>query len=407
MKKHLLRVFLLVLLVISLSLSCVPDRKPLAPPAIQASTPSISTLVALAATPTSDYIPTIYPLPTMASYEVNARINALNRMENYENAISELLSNEINELDPFTYANLCLQSTLNGMASAALPVCDLAVEKFPDYEEMLYARGIARSILGDYEGAISDFQLFLVGIDKNREKVYSPKTFKFTKDIYSYEDKIYGWIETLRNQENPITNEEKKHLPGFRFTNILSSDYEFNLKEEELNLLLRAKSYDAFSFGRNLIVKQYFPPGAYFADESDPEQMQNEYIAWDIILTINTYSMVCVYGCIAGDIDRVNHYCEQVDILYQSSSESISSIDEYGNFRAITIITGIYLIYLGEHEEAKKFFEDYLSWQQSSPWSDSPRYVSNSTLEKWIDKLEKKQFPFSQEDVYRLLIDFH
>ena len=403
MKRHILRVFLLVSLVIPSFLSHNLNEKSLAPQTEIMPAASIKVYATSTPIPTLIHIPTIYPTPTSDRSDFDSRIKALTRLGLYEEAIAEFNSSSIYKLDPFTYTNLCLENALYRKAADSLPICDLAVQEFPDYEEALFARGIARSRAGDFEGAIIDFEKFLEIIDKPQDKIYNSKTFRFETDIYIFENRIRSWIEILKTDKNPITEDEIVNIPVFKFTSIFSSDYEFDQMAAEQRALFYLKSYeDAMNFFYNYDSGRI---SLYYMQEEElnPEIRQQDYLTRMMNLDMFAYSTACMRGCFAGDMDKVNLYCEKADQIYQSLPDYIDSEDQQFFTKMMTISTGIYLVYRGDYEEAKSFFEDYLVWQKSSEYINNSALILDTTIEEWINKLGENQFPFTQEEVYTYL----
>ena len=400
MKKHTLHVFLLVLLVIPLIPSCSSNKKSRELEATNTPTVSVTPFVTSTPTPKMVHIATVYPTATSEIYYYNSDISALKRLGFYDKAIAEINSNTIYELDPFTYIDLCLESALHGKAAEVLPTCDLAVQKFPEYEEALYARGIARSQTGDYEGAISDFEVFLEKINTTQEKKYNTKTFRFDSNIHLFEYRINEWIDVLMDQQNPIKSTGISTIPGFKFTNIFTSYFDEKQIEKEQRVLLKYRYYESAMNSFYQYFYSYLP--FFYLDEevSGPEQIQMAYLTNTIYADLYAYSTVCINGCFAGDMDKVSLYCEKVDQIYQSIPENIDPEGKNFFMRRATISTGVFLVYQGDYESAKTFFEDYLLWQNTSELINNSAFVYDPDIKRWIYNLGKNQFPFTQEDTY-------
>ncbi|MBW4447224.1 MAG: hypothetical protein KME38_10220 [Spirirestis rafaelensis WJT71-NPBG6] len=110
---------------------------------------------------------------------------------------------KVNELNQIRA--LCLYNTLQGGAADVINKCEKAVALAPNYKRGYYqdARGIARAMMDDKEGAIADFQAYIAW--KNASKRKSPQD---KQDILVRQK----WINTLRAGKNPITAEEIKKL---------------------------------------------------------------------------------------------------------------------------------------------------------------------------------------------------
>ncbi|MBN1220808.1 MAG: PD40 domain-containing protein [Anaerolineae bacterium] len=96
---------------------------------------------------------------------------------------------------------LCRQGSLWGHASLVKEFCNEAVTSANEYSlaEFRDSRGINRALLGDYTGAIEDFEEFV----------------KFYQDNEDYQEQVVqrqGWIEDLRAEKNPFDDETLEQL---------------------------------------------------------------------------------------------------------------------------------------------------------------------------------------------------
>jgi tetratricopeptide (TPR) repeat protein len=96
-----------------------------------------------------------------------------------------------------TWAMLCWYGSLEGYAAEVLHACEQAVVLAPENGRSRDLRGLARALTDNITGAIEDFQAFV-------------------EWTYDEEDKalVKGWIEALREGENPFTDEVLKELRG-------------------------------------------------------------------------------------------------------------------------------------------------------------------------------------------------
>ena len=90
---------------------------------------------------------------------------------------------------------LCWFGSLWDKAPQVIDACDKAVEMAPEVEEFRDSRGLARALVGDIDGAIEDFQVFIEATDD--------LTRKFQRQ---------AWINDLRRGQNPFTPAELKQL---------------------------------------------------------------------------------------------------------------------------------------------------------------------------------------------------
>lgn len=90
---------------------------------------------------------------------------------------------------------LCWFGSLWGHATDVIDACNKAVELAPKQEEFRDSRGLARALIGDIEGAIEDFQVF-VDTTEDQSRKYQRQS----------------WINSLRQGQNPFTPEQLKQL---------------------------------------------------------------------------------------------------------------------------------------------------------------------------------------------------
>ena len=83
-----------------------------------------------------------------------------------------------------------------------LAACERAVVLASEYGEIRDSRGVARTLTGDYPGAIEDFQQFLAWEAKNPE----PRE----EQMRQRQD----WIRMLQVQQNPFNAELLQRLRG-------------------------------------------------------------------------------------------------------------------------------------------------------------------------------------------------
>ncbi|MDE5119394.1 MAG: hypothetical protein O4965_04225, partial [Trichodesmium sp. St19_bin1] len=99
------------------------------------------------------------------------------------------------EIDVENWLELCFLGSLNNQAQDVMFACEKAVKLDPNDINTHFARGFARALTGDYQGAIDDFQV-LVDTTKDEE----------TKDTWE------GVIEILKKGVNPWTSESLEDL---------------------------------------------------------------------------------------------------------------------------------------------------------------------------------------------------
>lgn len=102
--------------------------------------------------------------------------------------------NQTIEISDVAWNLLCWYGALWSQPDDVLFACEQAVALAPNNGDYRDSRGVARALLGDFAGAIDDFEFFL----------------QYLINIDQYEEGGYGreaWITTLQNGENPFTPE--------------------------------------------------------------------------------------------------------------------------------------------------------------------------------------------------------
>ncbi|MBS9772900.1 MAG: hypothetical protein J7F05_21310, partial [Trichodesmium erythraeum GBRTRLIN201] len=99
------------------------------------------------------------------------------------------------EIDVENWGELCLFGSLNNQDQDVMFACEKAVKLKPNDRKIRNYRGLARTLTGNYQGAIEDFQVLVDTTKDEDEKA-----------------KVEGWIETLKKGENPFTSEVLKEL---------------------------------------------------------------------------------------------------------------------------------------------------------------------------------------------------
>ncbi len=105
------------------------------------------------------------------------------------------------EISAGSWNNLCWFGSLWGHAADVLPACEQAVEQADPEDIAGYrdSRGVARSVTGDYNGAIEDFTVFVEWAKENGQ-------------YERYGAKREAWIATLETGQNPFDEETLQAL---------------------------------------------------------------------------------------------------------------------------------------------------------------------------------------------------
>ena len=94
------------------------------------------------------------------------------------------------EIAASSWNHLCWLGSLRGFATDVMAACERAVALAPDRGNIRDSRGVARALIGDYTGAITDFQQYLEWV---------PKNGKSEESIRQRQD----WIRMLQANQNP------------------------------------------------------------------------------------------------------------------------------------------------------------------------------------------------------------
>jgi len=92
---------------------------------------------------------------------------------------------------------VCLSGSLNGFSRIVMPSCDRAVEVAPEKPSTRTARGIARTLTGNYHGALVDFEFAVKSPDE--ERLIEVK-------------QLQAWIVELKKGHNPVDQQTLKKL---------------------------------------------------------------------------------------------------------------------------------------------------------------------------------------------------
>ncbi|MEA5546439.1 tetratricopeptide repeat protein [Limnoraphis robusta CCNP1324] len=94
------------------------------------------------------------------------------------------------EIQASDWNKLCWEGSVNKQAEKVMFACENAVQLAPENGWIYNSRGLARALTGDVDGAIEDFETFVQLAGNEEEKAQRN-----------------GWIESLKKNENPFTDE--------------------------------------------------------------------------------------------------------------------------------------------------------------------------------------------------------
>ena len=102
------------------------------------------------------------------------------------------------------WASLCSYGSFHGDAAKVMDACDKIVALDPIPGRYRSRRGIARALNGDQKGAIEDFQAY---VD------WTNNTTDFSEEqLKGFRLRVQKWIDALRANQNPFTEEEIEGL---------------------------------------------------------------------------------------------------------------------------------------------------------------------------------------------------
>ncbi len=102
-----------------------------------------------------------------------------------------------------SWNNLCWFGALKGYTTEVLAACERAVALDPKNANNRDSRGVVRAQLGDFQGAIADFQAFIDWLDATEENSPDWENTKVERK---------QWIQALRKGNNPFTPEQLKQM---------------------------------------------------------------------------------------------------------------------------------------------------------------------------------------------------
>ncbi|WP_434685150.1 nSTAND1 domain-containing NTPase [Pseudanabaena minima] len=103
-----------------------------------------------------------------------------------------------------SWNTLCWKGSIYNSASEVIFACNNAVNLEPDNLDIRQNRSIAKALIGDSNGAISEFEISLAKIyQENIEVMLSLRNRNYVVK-YSYADQ-QGWLEDLKQGKNPFT----------------------------------------------------------------------------------------------------------------------------------------------------------------------------------------------------------
>jgi hypothetical protein len=95
------------------------------------------------------------------------------------------------------WSSLCWYGSLYRNAASVMNACNKIVELQPENESYRDSRGLARALIGDFKGAISDFEFYI-------------KHAKLQHKLVQREQ----WLNQLREGTNPFTEAVIQRLLG-------------------------------------------------------------------------------------------------------------------------------------------------------------------------------------------------
>ncbi|WP_315789382.1 hypothetical protein [Fischerella sp. JS2] len=101
------------------------------------------------------------------------------------------------EISADAWRELCLQGSLKKQAADVMPACEKAVQLANNNQKIRVVRGVARTLTGNKQGAIEDFEAYIAATDSKIGKL-----------------KVRRWIKDLRTGKNPFTDKKLKRLLG-------------------------------------------------------------------------------------------------------------------------------------------------------------------------------------------------
>jgi hypothetical protein len=102
-------------------------------------------------------------------------------------------------IDGYAWYRLCWYGSLWESATEVMHACEKVVELIPDHGKAHLARGLARSLTGNFAGAVEDFKAYLEWAPKNQQ---SEEAINL----------LQQWTKALKVHQNPFDAETLKKL---------------------------------------------------------------------------------------------------------------------------------------------------------------------------------------------------
>ena len=99
------------------------------------------------------------------------------------------------EISADSWNTICRDGSLQKQAADVLPACEKAVALAPKDGNNRDSRGLARTLTGNYQGAIEDFEAYIAQTEDKNSKAQRQR-----------------WVKDLRAGKNPFTDAEIKKL---------------------------------------------------------------------------------------------------------------------------------------------------------------------------------------------------
>ncbi|NEO44087.1 MAG: hypothetical protein F6K55_08085 [Moorea sp. SIO4A3] len=153
---------------------------------------------ALELDPSLEFDPQAKAIKMVAQFFVNQGIGLVDQGKVDEALASYKKAQELDpnlEISANDWNKLCWGGSLYNQAEKVMFACEKAVELTPDHGGRIDSRGLARALTGNRKGAIEDFEVFIAWTDNEKEKAQRQ-----------------GWVDALKNGENPFTTEVLESL---------------------------------------------------------------------------------------------------------------------------------------------------------------------------------------------------
>ena len=290
-----------------------------------------------------------------------------------------------NEIDAQVWNSLCWYGAMFNYPEKVEFACDKAIEVDPSIGASYDSRGIVRALNGNLQGAVEDFYFFTYWA-KNLSSM-EMEGYQINTEMVS---KREGWIELLKNGENPFTDSA---LMGSLQNEFGSSPY---------------AAFEDLMGASTLLYYGYVPDALQIIQSA--EQSPDEDIAALVGSTTILYRQLCLAGTVYGYAPQTIYACEK-SIINNSKPDNTGFGLAPTDDASLKVERGMARAALGDSVGALADFQEFINTVDSLGSEASITsifyYEQIPTVRIWVDRLDQGDNPINPPVAKELLDYFH